>query len=65
MTPETEHALLRRVLDHLAAGTRDEAAVMRTKPVAWYLDADQFARERDLLFRRRPLAIFPAYRSWL
>ncbi|MCW5773097.1 MAG: aromatic ring-hydroxylating dioxygenase subunit alpha [Rhodospirillaceae bacterium] len=57
MRHETEVALIRRVLDHLAAGTTDMAPSGHTRPVMYYTDAAQFERERTLLFRHRPLAV--------
>lgn len=56
MNRETEIALIRRVLDHLADGGTDMLPAGHTRPVAFYTDAAQFAREQAL-FRRAPLAI--------
>ena len=57
MDHATEIALIRRVLDHLADGTTGMAAAGHTRPVSFYTDEAQFARERGTLFRRLPLAI--------
>jgi phenylpropionate dioxygenase-like ring-hydroxylating dioxygenase large terminal subunit len=57
MNRETEIALIRRVLDHLADGTTDMAPAGHTRPVSFYIDEGQFARERAALFRRQPLGL--------
>lgn len=57
----TEMSLIRRVLDHLGAGTTDMAPAGHRRPVGFYADPAQFARERDALFRRRPVAVGHAH----
>ena len=56
MDHATATALVRRVLDHLERGTTDMMPRGTTRPVAFYADAAQFARER-MLFHRLPIAI--------
>lgn len=56
MDHATATALVQRVLDHLGRGTTDMMPRGTTRPVAFYTDPAQFARERTL-FRRLPIAI--------
>jgi choline monooxygenase len=56
MDRDTEIALIRRTLDHLAGGGADMAAAEHRQPVSFYTDPARFQRER-LLFRREPVAI--------
>lgn len=46
--------LARRALDHLKAGTTDQAPDTMDLPVAAYLDPDRFAREFDAIFMHKP-----------
>ena len=57
MKRDTEIALIRRVLDHLADGTTGMEPAGHTRPIRFYTDEAQFARERATLFRRQPLGI--------
>ena len=57
MEQATAIALIRRVLDHLGRGTTDMMPRGSVRPVAFYTDAEQFARERAAIFRRLPVAI--------
>lgn len=57
MNRETEMALIRRVLDHLDAGTTDMAPACHEQRVGFYTDPAQFRREHEVLFRRHPLAV--------
>lgn len=57
MNRNTEIALIRRVLDHVARGSTDMLPAGHTRPVAFYTDTAQFARERAAFFRKRPVAI--------
>lgn len=57
MEQATAIALIRRVLDHLDRGTTDMMPRGSARPVAFYTDAAQFAREREAIFRRLPAAI--------
>jgi len=53
----SEIALCRRILDHIAAGTTDQADSSYRQPVEHYTSADRLARELDRLFGRLPLAV--------
>ncbi|HSG90879.1 MAG TPA: aromatic ring-hydroxylating dioxygenase subunit alpha [Pseudomonadales bacterium] len=55
MRIETQQALLRRVADHLQAGTTDMAEHSLRVPARHYVDDSQTRAEIDALFRRRPL----------
>jgi len=57
MDQSTAIALIRRTLDHLADGTTGRLPAGHTRPVSFYADEAQFARERAAIFRRRPVAI--------
>lgn len=57
MDQTTATALIRRTLDHLADGTTDMLPAGHVRPVTFYTDEAQFARERANLFRRLPVAI--------
>jgi len=57
MERSTEIDLIRRILDHVAAGTKDMAAATTPGPVAEYFDAARYRREMDTLFRDMPLIV--------
>ncbi len=61
MDRATEISLIRRALDHLAAGSTDMAPAGHRRPVGFYTDPRQFARERDALFRGLPVAVGHAH----
>jgi phenylpropionate dioxygenase-like ring-hydroxylating dioxygenase large terminal subunit len=63
MKQETQVALVRRILDHIAARTTDTADRPSTLPIAAYVDEARLARENAVLFRELPLPI--AHRSML
>jgi phenylpropionate dioxygenase-like ring-hydroxylating dioxygenase large terminal subunit len=53
-------ALLRRLLDHIAAGTTDLADETWTEPVAHYRSADRLAAEVERVLRRQPAVLCPS-----
>lgn len=53
----TSTEFARRALDHLQAGTTDQAPDLMELPVAAYLDPDRFRREFEAIFFRRPQAL--------
>ena len=57
MNRDTEIALVRRVLDHMAAGTTDMAGETYRQPAEHYTSPDRLARELDRVFGRVPLAV--------
>lgn len=57
MDHSVEVALIQRVLDHVAAGTKDMARATTPGPVDEYFDADRHRREVDTLFRDYPLIV--------
>jgi len=57
MNRDTELGLCHRVLDHIAAGTTDQAASSYRQPVDHYTSPERLARELDRVFGRLPLAI--------
>lgn len=57
MQRETQIQIIQRILDHVAGGTTDLAEGVYLNPVSSYTSADQLAREKELLFRRRPLLV--------
>ena len=59
MQQATQIALIRRSLDHIAAGTTDRGSP-GTSPVERYLSGARLAQERAALFRRLPQVLGPA-----
>lgn len=57
MNRDTEIALCRRVLDHIAGGTTDQGETSYRQPAEHYTSPDRLARELDALFGRLPLAV--------
>ena len=57
MDHSVEVALIRRILDHVTAGTKDMAPTTTPGPVTEYFDADRHRREVDTLFRDYPLVV--------
>lgn len=57
MDHSVEVALIRRILDHVAAGTKDMAPTTTPGPVTEYFDADRHRREVATLFRDYPLVV--------
>lgn len=57
MNRQTQLRLMRRVFEHLEAGTTDRSAQIERNPVAHYASAQWLAREEAVLFRRFPLAM--------
>jgi phenylpropionate dioxygenase-like ring-hydroxylating dioxygenase large terminal subunit len=57
MNRDTEIALCRRVLDHIAAGTTDQADATYRQPAEHYTSPERLARELDRVFGRLPLAV--------
>ncbi len=57
MKQQTQVALVRRILDHVASKTTDTADEPSTLPVAAYVDAARLARENEVLFRKLPLIV--------
>lgn len=53
----TSTEFARRALDHLNAGTTDQAPEILELPVAAYLDPDRFRREFDAIFFNHPQAL--------
>ena len=49
--------MARRNLEHVKAGTVDQAPAVHRVPAAHYVDADRWQREMDLIFRRLPLVL--------
>lgn len=49
--------LIRRLMDHVEAGTTDMVDSTMTVPVSSYLDADLWQREVDEIFKRVPLLV--------
>lgn len=49
--------LQRRLLDHATNGTTDQAESTFHVPVAEYLDESMWAKEMDLIFKRKPLML--------
>lgn len=45
------------LLAHVENGTTDQAAAVMTVPAATYTDADQWAREMEMIFHRLPLML--------
>jgi phenylpropionate dioxygenase-like ring-hydroxylating dioxygenase large terminal subunit len=69
MRRDVEVSLVRRILDHVAADTRDLAPDLVRRPVSDYLDPGRFAAEQQALFRDHPvvvghLAQLPTPDSW-
>lgn len=48
---------LRRIVQHLRDGTSDLAPAPMENPVSVYTDPERFAREKETLFRKYPLAV--------
>lgn len=57
MNRDTEIELIRRVLDHLAAGTTDMAETTYRQPAEHYTSPERLARELERVFGRLPLAV--------
>jgi phenylpropionate dioxygenase-like ring-hydroxylating dioxygenase large terminal subunit len=57
MDPKKQVELVRRALAHVAARTTDRDANSTTNAVQPYIDERRYAREREVLFRRSPVAI--------
>jgi phenylpropionate dioxygenase-like ring-hydroxylating dioxygenase large terminal subunit len=57
MERDTEIRLIRRVLGHVEAGTKDMASATTPGPVTEYFDAKRYSREMDTLFRDLPLIV--------
>jgi phenylpropionate dioxygenase-like ring-hydroxylating dioxygenase large terminal subunit len=49
--------MARRNLEHVKAGSVDQAVDVHRVPSAHYVDADRWAREMELVFRRLPLVL--------
>jgi nitrite reductase/ring-hydroxylating ferredoxin subunit len=49
--------MARRNLEHVKAGTVDQAPAVHRVPAAHYVDADRWQREMDSIFRRLPLVL--------
>lgn len=52
-----ERSLVRRLLDHIEAGTTDLAEEVLEIPASSYTDPDLWAREVEVLFRDQPLVL--------
>ncbi|HEU5058764.1 MAG TPA: SRPBCC family protein [Kofleriaceae bacterium] len=57
MNRDTEIALVRRVLGHIASGTTDTAAATYRQPADHYTSPERLARELARVFGRVPLAV--------
>lgn len=57
MKPELKLYLMRRVVQHLEAGTTDLAADVHRNPTASYTCPHRLAQEEDVLFRNHPLVM--------
>jgi phenylpropionate dioxygenase-like ring-hydroxylating dioxygenase large terminal subunit len=57
MKRDTELSLVRRVLDHIATGTTDQADGTFRQPAEHYTSPVRLAQELDRLFGRLPLAV--------
>ena len=57
MRRETQEELIERVFEHLDAGTTSMAESIFRNPVSAYTSRERFEREKELLFRDRPLFI--------
>ncbi len=57
MNRDIEIALVRRVLDHIAAGTTDQADTTYRQPAEHYTSPGRLARELERLFGLLPLAV--------
>jgi phenylpropionate dioxygenase-like ring-hydroxylating dioxygenase large terminal subunit len=57
MNRDSEIALCQRVLDHIAAGTTDQAETTYRQPTEHYTSPERLARELASVFGRLPLAV--------
>ncbi len=57
MERSTEIELIRRILGHVEAGTKDMAAATTPGPVTEYFDAERCSQEMNTLFRDLPLIV--------
>lgn len=57
MQHSTQVAITRQLLDWMESGATQVAGDRMANPVADYIDPDQFARERERIFRRLPIAV--------
>ncbi len=57
MDARDRREVTRRLLDHLEHGTTDQTEDVMRVPIAKYLDADQWEREMEGIFRRSPIVV--------
>ncbi len=57
MDASDRRAVTRRLLDHLANGTTDQAEDVLRVPVSAYRDEEIWQREREAIFRRSPIVV--------
>ena len=52
-----EHGIVRRLLDHIEAGTTDQAEGVIEVPAAHYTSPERYREEVDALFLHHPLVL--------